>query len=85
MAADDLLEEQGLRLAYIDQRLPRFRLGEKHDKINRMAGSHGDAYLGFMLGAPDSRPVSRPGIDDDEGTLLGIDIKALIRNYPQEA
>ena len=68
-SCDHPLEERGLGLHDVLDRLPRHRLGQEADEVAGMAGAHGDADLAVGLEAADARPVAGARVDDDERPL----------------
>ena len=73
MALGDVLDERPLGAAHVLDRLSGFRLRQKADEVNGMAGAKRDADLAFRLHAADSGTVSRARVDDNDRWLHGID------------
>ena len=80
MAADDLLDEQGLGARDALDGLSRHRFRQEADEIAGMTRLHRDADFAVRLEAADSRTVPGARIDHDERPPLEIDFDTLGRN-----
>jgi hypothetical protein len=69
MELGHLLQEAGHGRLDIGQVLAGKGLGKEEDEIDGMAEVEGHADLGIHFRSADPRPVTGPGIDDDNGTL----------------
>ena len=73
MSLGDLLEEDRLGAADVVDRLPRDRLRQEADEIDRVAGAQRHADFALGLHAADSGTVPGARVDDDDGRLRRID------------
>ena len=80
MQRDHALEKRGLGVRDILDRLPGHRIGQEPDEVAGMTGLEGNAHLALRLEAANARPVAGARIDDDEWTLVRIDLDALRRH-----
>ena len=80
MSLDDLIDEPGLGLANILDRLARDWVRQKTDEIARMPGLERNADFAVVLHAADTGAVAGPRIKDDERPFVRVDGGALGRD-----
>ena len=80
MQRDHALEERGLGVRDVLDRLPWHGLGQEADEVAGVTRLQGNADLALGLEAADARPVPGARIDDDERTLPGVDLHAARRD-----
>ena len=73
VALRDLFEEDRLGAADVFDRLPRNRLRQEADEVDRVAGAQRHADFALGLHAADPGSVAGARVDDDDRRLHGID------------
>ena len=79
MERDHALEESCLGVDNVFNRLAGYRIREETDEIAGMPRFEGDADFALRLEAADARAVPRTRIDNDEWSLVLVDLCAIRR------
>ena len=80
MKRDHALEKRGLRVRDIFNRLPGHGIGQEPDEVAGVTGVESNAHLALRLESANAGTVTGARIDNDEWTLVCIDLDTIRRH-----